>query len=515
MKVELTNVWAIIPDSDDLTTNAIRSSLTFTTPERRIWVKGRKVTMYETVERLFHCKDGRIYIPVGLYPLLFEGQDVEIVDKRYVIPKLLETKEVTDCIEDYSGILKGIMLTTEQLIAVRKILYAKRGIINIGTGGGKTEIMCATVALLTKIYGSTPTTVILEPTIKLVKDTIARFKKYDIEAIPYSECRKVQEGVVTVAHPKSMLNDLKKNSEIFGNVLVLLVDEAHHINSEMYREVIESMTCLQYSIGVSASAISYEHRLCRALNEFSVQELKVIGATGRLLMSLTAEYLIDKGTLATPLLVRMDNPANEDISRPDWQEVVNERLHSESRNMLIAKSAKIFSMFGRRTLILVNTVGWAQELLKIFNDLGISDKVFASYGSGKFETYGNGIGKDRGYFERFEEGSYNIAIGTTHLYEGADIKALDTIILGFGGKAERLQVQGVGRALRKSKTGKYAYIVDFTDDKDRFLSKQSNLRRERYTSIIGIPDSDVYDSSKLSDLYQVLLSREENLAKTS
>lgn len=515
MKVELTNVWAIIPDATDLDTSIIKSILTFSTPEREIWVKGKKVTMNGTVERLFRIEDGRIFIPVGLYPLLFEGQNVEIVDKRYIIPKLLDTKEVTDCIEDYSGILKGITLTTEQLIAVRKILYAKRGIINIGTGGGKTEIMCATVALLTKIYGSTPTTVILEPTIKLVKDTIARFKKYDIEAVSYSKVRKVRRGTITVAHPKSMLNDLKKNPRMFGNVLVLLVDEAHHLKSDTYRDVVEHMTCLQYSVGVSASAISYEHRLCTEVYEYTVDELRVIGATGRLLMSLTAEYLIDKGTLATPLLIRMENLANETIVRDEWQEVVNERLRSETRNLLIAKSAKMFSMYGRKTLILVNAVGWAQDLLKVFADLGVADKVFASYGSGKFETFGSGIGKNQEYFEKFESGVYNIMIGTTHLYEGADIKSLDVIILGFGGKAERLQVQGVGRALRKSKTGKYAYIVDFTDREDTFLNTQSKLRRERYTSIIGIPDSDVYDSSKLSDLYQVLLSREENLAKTS
>ena len=161
-------------------------------------------------------------------------------------------------------------------------------------------------------------------------------------------------------------------------------------------------------------------------------------------------------------------------------------------------------------MILVNTVEWSRTLLKQFNDYGLSDRVCASYGSSKFEYYEHGelVSTKKDMFADFDSGKFKIMIGTTHLYEGADIKSLDVIILAFGGKTERLQVQGIGRALRKTKTGNYAYIVDFTDTEDRILSYHSKLRMNRYKEIIGISDKDTYDKISVFDINTILASRE-------
>lgn len=308
--------------------------------------------------------------------------------------------------------------------------------------------------------------------------------------------------------------EVADNHNYFANNI--LVSNCHHMISDTFRTPTYEMPSLLYSIGVSASAISQEHVDNTKLSQYSYNEALVIGATGPLLLNITADYLISKGDLARPILLRMAHKADEEIAykaRTDWHEVSKIKLNSDKRNHLVAMVAESFATRGRKVLILVNTIEWSQRLLQIFNAMDLSNQVFATYGGGKFERIAEPFRSlpEPGYkdsFERFDKGEYNIMIGTTHLYEGADLKNLDVIILAFGGKAERLQVQGIGRALRKSKTGKYAYIVDFTDSEDIVLSKHSKTRLKRYRDTIGIPDENIYDNISVKDLNKILADRE-------
>lgn len=307
--------------------------------------------------------------------------------------------------------------------------------------------------------------------------------------------------------------EVADNHNYFANNI--LVSNCHHLQSDTFRTPTYNMPNLVYSIGVSASAICQEHVKNSRLNQYTYEELLIIGATGNLLMNITADYLIQKGILAKPVLFRIDHKANEELKEneeKDWHIVNTVRLQSKERNKKVCKAAKIFSENNRKTLILVSTIGWARDLLKLFSVYGLGKKVFASYGSGKFETYdfvnNKYISTKENCFEKFDSGEYSIVIGTTHMYEGIDIKALDVIVLAWGGKAERLQIQGCGRALRKSKTGKFAYIVDFTDTEDNFLRNQSSARMKRYVDTIGIPKDHIFNKVDVSQVESVFKSLE-------
>ena len=482
---------------------------------RTIIIKGRKKKLPEQVFRAYYqiTEDDQnvIYIPIGLYSFIVDyiTLDVEVIDNRVVRnTKLLNTDFHIINIDEFNDILPGITLYEEQLEAIEKILESKRGIINAATGFGKTAVLCGLIKILTQINGVCPTVLILEPSIKLVTDVVKVFNSYGMNAVPYSKNRKILENTVNVAHPKSLGNDLEKDQNLLDTVEVLLGDEVHHMKSDTFRTPTYNMSNLVYSVGVSASAICQEHVSNTRLNQYTYDELLTMGATGPLLMNIPADYLIQKEILAKPILLRLYNAANEEIREKyvkDWQEVSKLRLQSDMRNRLVCKSAKIFSDNKRKVLILVNTISWSRDLMKLFGMMGISDKVLASYGSGKFEVYKDGEfvsgGKDS--FDKFDAGEYSIVIGTTHMYEGVDIKNLDVIILAYGGKAERLQIQGLGRALRKSKTGKYAYVVDFTDSGDNFLRNHSITRLKRYIQTIGIPSENIFDQIKVSQIQSI------------
>ena len=136
---------------------------------------------------------------------------------------------------------------------------------------------------------------------------------------------------------------------------------------------------------------------------------------------------------------------------------------------------------------------------------GLGEYTRASFGGGIFEGFnGAEIYNDNGdVFSKFGNGEYTILIGTSHLYEGVDVPNLDVIVLACGGKGERTQVQGIGRALRKTKSGKYAYIVDFTDTEDAILSRHSRMRMNRYVDIIGVPNEHIYKGISVDNLEEI------------
>ena len=510
--IEINNNWIVV-SSDDKSYRALESYLIFTEPPHKMKVRGREIEIPPKDIPLYYKDDdsGSIYIPVGYLLLLKDYIDINYDSGRVIDNRtksgLYNSNEVLSNIESYRSVLDGIELRDNQIIALRKILAIKRCIIQLNTGAGKTEIMCALVKILSEVNTGLkiPTTLVMEPTARLVNDTIDRFKKYDINVVNYNENRKIIKSCVNICHPKSLGNDLDKYPNHLDDVQVLIGDECHHMRSESFRKPTYSMKNLVYCIGLSASAIEQDRVMCKKIHEFSYAEALTIGATGPLVMNVKADSMIEDGDLAEPVLVVMKNLANEPIRSSDitnWHIVSKIRLESDTRSRIICSTAEFFHYKERKCLILVRTIRWAKKILEIFHEYGLSDYVRASYGGGRFESY-NGyefIPDTDDVFDKFKRGEFTILIGTSHIYEGADVPNLDTLILAYGGKGERLQIQGIGRVLRKTKNGNKAWIIDFTDDEDVVLSSQLRRRMYRYKNIIGIKESDIYTDVNILDL---------------
>ena len=138
----------------------------------------------------------------------------------------------------------------------------------------------------------------------------------------------------------------------------------------------------------------------------------------------------------------------------------------------------------------MNILDWGRDILKEIYDLGYGQKSRICYGGQTYEKVNKKNGKiEKDYqsaLDLFNKDKINILIGSNVLQEGIDLKKVDGIILGMGGKADRTSLQSVGRALRLSKTGEFAYIVDINDLKDRMLNKQFVERMRKYKSVLGI-----------------------------
>lgn len=517
--VEIQNNWIIVSKDENIYL-PLTLNLTFIEKGRNVRLKnGKQITTRDITHTVFvKDEEENIYIPSGIYWLIKDRLQYAktIVDNR-TVGKLIDEQKINNIInnlKDYENILDGITLRPSQLIAIKKILYNKNCIVQLVTGAGKTEILCALTKILAEINDNKyPTVLIFEPTIKLVTDTVSRFEKYDIKANNYSKTRKIIKNCVNICHPSALGNDLRKDSTILNDIDALFCDECHHMRSDSCLFPVNYMPNVSYRVGVSASAINQSHVCGTKLSDFFYDELMIMGATGKLALNVTASALIGNETLAQPILIMMRNDADEPMPEKDianWHAIVKTRLESDCRTQLIADVSALFHNKDRKTLILVNTKSMAHIIAKKLYNLGLGDCTRQSYGSGVFEKY-NGCDFDicnDDVFDKFKQGQYTILIGTSHLVEGVDVPNLDAVVLAFAGKGERQHVQSLGRVLRKTKTGKYAWIIDFTDSCDLVLSKHSKIRLTRYQEVIGIPHERIFVNLNLSQLEEVFMQFE-------
>jgi superfamily II DNA/RNA helicase len=250
------------------------------------------------------------------------------------------------------------------------------------------------------------------------------------------------------------------------------------------------------------------------INDFSnlsYESSLIVGSSGRVLMHKDPSYYIQLGIIAQPVIFMIDNynPLPNNFDESNWPKLVKFGVMSTARTNDIAKTSSIFIKHRRKVLILVSEKAQAYSICNFLYQYGITS-FGLSFGGGEGYTY-RGVSpidnkleytrKDSmEVFDSLSTGSIDLLIATSHLDEGADILKLDVCILAGGGKKDRKVIQRVGRVLRKSKTGKFAYIIDFCDNCSKILHRQSLLRLNIYKNEIGVLDDHIFNDIKLYEV---------------
>ena len=278
----------------------------------------------------------------------------------------------------------------------------------------------------------------------------------------------------------------------------VLVSNCHHSQSMLFSTPTQHMPNLMYSIGLSATFLSHYHVDGKCIDDFSYEELRRIGACGPIIMKVDGKDLIENEQLATPKLCILSNLANEEMNENEidytWHNVSKIRLQSDARTKLIAEAACVFIKYGYKVIILMNLLDWGRRIMMEIHNLGYGDYVRTCFGGQTYEK----INKRTGKLEKewnssltlFDKEKIKCIVGSSSIQEGIDLSKVDVCILAQGGKSDRTTLQSVGRALRKSKTGKFSWIVDIEDIEDEMLHKQFNERYIKYKKVLGLVDND-------------------------
>lgn len=444
-------------------------------------------------------------------------------------------------LESSAHLSDKVILRSDQRQALELLRDYGRGLVQLATGSGKTEILASFIKLIISSNKENPGILILEPTTYLVDSISERLNSYGIETVSYKKIRKSSierhlldiEGKVVVTHPRSLVNDLENNLIHLSNLRVLLEDECHHTSSNTWETINFYAKNIEINVGVSASAIRRDllpiHCNDYLESKLDFTEIKVLGFLKRVLIDRAPSYYIDNKILSKPILFRVNYRFSEEELK-EYSEMraresykgsympskfVNMRIYqkalsyleSNRRNEFISNIANnLVNKFNMKILILVYKRSHGLELLQKIHNLGV--KCRCSFGNKEFYKIENGepvIDNSEDVMGQFNEGKISLMIGTSHIYEGVDIKCLDGLILASVGKSDRKLIQGVGRVVRKSKSTKYAYIIDFTDEGIYTFERHSKLRLSTFKSDIGVGErgNDIFDTTD-ENMYQLV-----------
>lgn len=425
--------------------------------------------------------DGETF-PTGLLPLLIEEINkapikipMTIQDNRVIKP-LTTLKPSTVSLRDY------------QLDAVNKAIgntylgtWWPRGVIQVATGGGKTEI-AADLIQKTGI-----STIFLVHRTDLEQQTIERFKKYGISAGDIDDGKLVT--VTTVQSLMSCTTNFEKNYidhegnkrqrteewldekaatqtarkkeilSLLSGIEQVFIDEAHLVaakmeNANLFSTALSWMPNAYMRWGLTATPFMRDK-----LHNWMLE-----GATGSAIVKITNRELIDAGYLTEAQVHMYDLGINAGVPKtwPDCYEfgiVVN-----TSRNMKIIECLKTYP---QPALVLVTKIGHGELLEKMAAKAGIKIP-FLHGGSTKAER--------KQALQDMKNGKLKGVIASTIWDEGMDIPNIQTVILAGGGKSEIKNLQRLGRGLRTSSNKQTLYLVDFIDRTPRTLHNHSNIR---------------------------------------
>jgi superfamily II DNA or RNA helicase len=332
------------------------------------------------------------------------------------------------------------------------------GVLSLHTGGGKT--VCA-LYIASKL--KVPTLVIVHNTF-LRDQWIDRIKAF----LPKARIGRVQADVVDVADKDVVIVMLQTlsmkelNDNLFAPIGLVIVDECHHIASEVFVQALPKVTS-RYMLGLSATP-ERKDKLMFAIHWF----------LGPLL------YKSDTGdSVDVQVKVEMYEYENND---PEFNEIVvssqgmvsvpimvNKLAACEDRTRWLVRILADVIEDGRQVLVLSDRVQHCKDILNGLPD-GLKEEACILSQSVKSDV--------RTEFCRTKK----VLIATYSMCkEGFDVPTLNTLVMA----TPRPDIdQIVGRILRVEKAGRTVHplIVDIVDPqfKRQFGARNTLYRRRQY-----------------------------------
>lgn len=365
-----------------------------------------------------------------------------------------------------ADILEGITLREYQLRGIELGLAYKRGIIQVGTGGGKTEMLASIVRYF--LDNSDMNILVCVPTTNLLYQTQDRLLSRGIPEFEISllgdgnsidKSRRVAIAIVASAFKR--LDSDPDYMEWVSNVDCLMMDEAHHSKCRTWSTVIDKVAP-EYLLGFTAEPFHRD-------KNHMISDLILRGLLGPVIHRVTMEDLVALGYLSKPYVLAVDSRFKGNMLKVVEWKTVNKNciVQNTLRNNSIRDIAITLINSNKRPLILVQQIAHGKQIAELISSQGYS--VYMMQGGRKISTYSDGmnidnyIDNDNVVLKDFNEGKIDALIGTSTLDEGADIPTLSSVILAGGGKGRLKTIQKIGRAMRKKEGLNCTFIIDFRD----------------------------------------------------
>ena len=409
--------------------------------------------------RFYSSLSGRM--PTGLLDTLLGYLDTQkvaytLVDQRGIPPVL-----------DFEQKLHGVELRADQVGAVAQILGGRlrqcdwwwpRGVVRYPTGAGKTVMIAAVCQFLRG-----PGLIVIDKR-TLLHQTARVLEQLLQEPVGRIGDGELTLGRITVSTVQTVSRRLPGLQDFLARQQLFISDEGHHLPAATFTKV--AMACPAFA--------RYAFSATPFVEDDLVQRTRLVGTTGRLLVSMSGHNLPSVVAPVEYRMVTITEPAYADVPlSPGAAQTMScplkdmgyadaytygivQNTHRNDEIVRAAQAAK------PPTLIIVSRLEHGRLLAKALGCPFIRGEQSTPERHQALTGLGNG--------------DIPILVSSPILDEGVDVPAIRTMILAAGGKSGNKFIQRVGRGRRRKEDGGHLDVIDFVDATHRQLLAHSKQR---------------------------------------
>lgn len=351
-----------------------------------------------------------------------------------------------------------------QLSSVENALKFGRGIIKLGTGGGKTLTIAS---LLMSLYKDDPKIkiLIIVPDLGLVNQTYKDFEDYDVKFKFTRWTGKLKPDLTAncIIANRGILQSQFLDNDWIKDVDCLVIDECHTIKkSNKISKMVNNIKTLN------------KFGLTGTLPDNKQDEWNIKGKIGKVIYDKDSYELRLENYLTTVNVSIIDLKYNDKpLYMPgtnNFKAELDFIYENEFRNNLIKG---LCSKFTNNSLILVNHLKHGEKLLSVLSENQDKQVYFVK---GEVEV------EERDRIKKIMENNDNIiCIAMSSIFStGINIKNIHMIMFASGGKSFIRTIQSIGRGLRLHDSKDKLTIIDLADNL-KYGSRHSTKRKEIYS----------------------------------
>ena len=373
--------------------------------------------------------DNTLFVPPGFAPQLVIDEDVRC-DTGITI-SLPWAKQPPD-------------MRPYQDEAVSAMMEHWRGIVNMGTGLGKT---LTTVHFLRKLKRKA---LIVCPSSAIANgfydELCAAFGK---NRIGFLGGGKKKIGDITVGIAQSVVNNI--DALAAHDLGVVVFDETHRIAADTFYQVAEKLAHVGRMYGLTATSFRSDGK-----------DIFLTAGVGDVIIKRDAKWGIENGWLANPVFVMREVMTfGTDFKDDKLKNYKRHVLNSPELNSILLEDIQKCVSGGKSTLVLVGEIEHGKMLAEITN------LPFAS-GENK---------ESKELIAKLNDGLIPGLIATASLVgEGCDTRRVDALILANFAGSKGPFLQNLGRGLRKYPGKEQVLVVDYKPLGSKMLSRHADVR---------------------------------------
>ena len=387
-------------------------------------------------------------VPTGLrFPRGFANQAIMLCREHMgESPQIVEGRRLLAEVDfSFSGTLRPY-----QELAVAQVAGRSFGVLEAGTGSGKTVMALAVIAARRQ-----PTLIIVH-TKELLYQWQQRAAEFLGRSVGLIGDAHLDIQPLTVAIVNSARKRVDELMPLFGH---LVVDECHRVPAALFTDVVSRFDC-QYLLGLSATAFRSDEGTTKLISIFMGDRVHQVDQL----------QLQASGAIVKPVLIRRKTLFTHPY-RGDYQALITALTSHQGRNLQIVDDVMQAAAEATSGVLLVvsDRVSHCELFARELEHRGQSVALLTGQTPAE---------KRIEIVKEVQNGELRILVATLQLIgEGFDCAGLTTLFLTTPITFEGRLLQVLGRIMRPA-AGKEAQVYDYVDESVSVLRRSAEHRKK-------------------------------------